>query len=236
MTYLELCQMTAQQSGTIEGTLPSTVTGQVRRLKLITDFVREAYDDIQNAHRMWRWMQSLFYVDTVASQPSYASSAMTDEITALPVTRWSNWGFKNDGSDRSVSMYLVSTGVAEEGVLQWMDWTRFNETQLRGTQTPGRPIWFSVTPDDKLIVSPQPDDIYRIRGPYRKSKQTLAADADVPEMPADFHTIIKDAALCYVEAFDEGPRIPVYRLRMLPNWSMLESSQLPRMTWGAPLA
>ena len=61
-------------------------------------------------------------------------------------------------------------------------------------------------------------------------------DGDIPEMPVDFHTVIKDAALCYLEAFDEGPRIPVYRLRMLPNWSMLESHQLPHVTWGSPLA
>jgi hypothetical protein len=236
MTYLELAQMTAQQTGTIEGTLPSTVLGQTRRLKLIVDYVREAYNDIQNSHRAWRWLQSLFYFDTVASTNSYAYSALTDELTTLPVDRFAAWNFKNDGSDRSVSSYLLSTGVAEEGPLQWMDWPRFNETQLRGTQTPGRPRWFTVAPNEKLIVSPTPDGIYRIRGPYRKSAQSLAEDDDVPEMPADFHTIIKDAALCYVEAHDEGPRIPVYRLRMLPNWSMLESSQLPRTTWGAPLA
>ena len=58
MTFLELCQMTAQQSGTIQGVLPTTVVGQADRLKQIVDFVAEAYLDIQNAHRMWRWMQS----------------------------------------------------------------------------------------------------------------------------------------------------------------------------------
>ena len=60
MNFLELAQMTAQQSGTIQGVLPTTVTGQANRLKLVADLVAEAYLDIQNAHRMWRWMTSRF--------------------------------------------------------------------------------------------------------------------------------------------------------------------------------
>jgi hypothetical protein len=66
MTFLELVQMTAQQSGTIQGVKPTTVTGQADRLKQIVDYVREAYIDIQNAHRGWRWMQSTFTGQTVA--------------------------------------------------------------------------------------------------------------------------------------------------------------------------
>ena len=77
-----------------------------------------------------------------------------------------------------------------------------------------------------------PDDVYTLRGKYRKSPQYLVADGDIPEMPTDFHTIIKDAALVYLEGFDEGPRIPVYRLRMLPNFSMLEEHQLPSADMG----
>jgi hypothetical protein len=117
-----------------------------------------------------------------------------------------------------------------------MDWEGFYNSQLRGVRPPGKPQVYSVTNDGKLIISPVPDAVYTIRGRYRKSAQILTADGDTPEMPSDFHTIIKDAALCYIEGFDEGPRIPVYRLRMLPNWSMLENQQLPGVKWGAPLA
>ena len=110
------------------------------------------------------------------------------------------------------------------------------ETQRRGPQTPGKPQLYSIREDNKLELSPIPDAVYTLQGKYRKSVQRLATDFDVPEMPSDFHTIIIDAALCYVEGFDEGPRIPAYRLRMLPNWSMLEAHQLPKTTWGGPLA
>lgn len=236
MTFLEIVQMTVQQTGTIQGVLPTTVVGQRDRLKLIVDYVREAYVDIQNAHRMWRWLQGNFIGQTVIGTQEYPGTAFSDQRTGTPITRFSQWGFKGDGSDTSLSMYLTSEGANGEGHLLWADWDRFYETQLRGVHQPDKPQVFSVTNDGKLIVSPIPNAVYTLRGKYRKSAQILAADADVPEMPLEFHTIIKDAALQYVEGFDEGPRIPIVRLRMLPNFSMLESHQLPKVRWGAPLA
>jgi hypothetical protein len=236
MTFLELCQMTAQQSGTIQGAFPTTTVGQVNRLKQIVDFVREAYIDIQNAHRGWRWLQSEFTGVTVAGTQRYAATSFTDQGTGTPVTRFSQWGYKQDGSDLSQSMYLTSAGVAEEGALRWQDWDDFYVMQLRGTQTPAKPQVYSVDNQNRLVLSPVPNAVYTLRGKYRKSPQLLAADIDVPEMPVEFHTIIKDAALSYLEGFDEGPRIPIYRLRMLPNFSMLESHQLPKVLWGESLA
>lgn len=236
MTFLELAQMTAQQSGTIQGVLPTTVTGQANRLKLVADLVAEAYLDIQNAHRMWRWMLGRFTGDTIAGQTIYSGTEFSDEISGQPIVRFSQWGFRGDGGDVGLSSYLLTTGPNEEGSMQWLDWDHFYETQLRGPQNPGKPRFYSTTNDDKLIVSPTPDNVYKLRGRYRRTAQRLVADGDVPEMPTDFHTIIKDAALVYLEGYDEGPRIPVYRMRQLPNWSMLEHHQLPKPSWGGPLA
>lgn len=240
MTFLEICQMTAQQSGTIQspasGLLPTTTVGQINRLRQIVDLVREAYVDIQNAHRMWRWLNSRFIGQTIAGQRFYEANSFTDERELTPITRFSQWGFRQTGSDAGLSTYLQVTGPAEEGALRFFDTDTFYETQGRGPQTPGKPQIYSIDNRNRLIFSPIPDNIYTVRGKYRKSPQILTADGDIPEMPVEFHYLIKDAALAYLEGFDEGPRIPVYRLRMLPNFSMLEAFQLPKVTWGGPLA
>jgi len=236
MNFLELARMTVQQSGTIQGVLPTTVIGQANRLKQIVDFVSEGYLDIQNAHRMWRWLNSRFTGQTVIGERFYQATSFTDERTSTPITRFSQWGFKEDGSDIGLSIFPTAIGAAEEGPLRWLDVDRFYETQGRGPQTPGKPQFYTVSLDNRLAISPLPDDIYTLRGKYRKSPQYLTLDSDIPEMPSEFHTLIKDVALSYLEGFDEGPRIPVYRLRMLPNWSMLELHQLPHTKWGAPLA
>jgi hypothetical protein len=239
MTFLELCQMTTQQTGTIQsGTTiqPITVVGQIDRLKQIVDFVREAYVDIQNAHRMWRWLQSRFVGQTITGQRFYLGTAFNDEQTNTPVTRFSQWGVRHSGDDAGLSMYATSIGPADEGRLRFLDIDRFYETQARGVQTPDKPQYYTIDNLNRLVVSPPPNGTFTLRGKYRKSVQYLTNDGDVPEMPSDFHTLIKDAALAYIEGFDEGPRIPLYRLRMLPNFSMLEAQQLPKVTWGAPLA
>jgi hypothetical protein len=236
MNYLQICQMTAQQTGTIQGVMPITVVGQVNRLKLIVDYVREAYLDIQNAHRKWRWLNSRFTGQTIVGQMFYDATSFTDEVDNTPVTRFSQWLFEQSGSDQSLSSYKTADGANEEGSLHFLDADRFYETQGRGVHPPGKPNFYTVDNRNRLAVSPVPDAVYTLRGKYRKSAQYLTADADIPEMPVDFHTIIKDAALSYVEGFDEGPRIPLFRLRMLPNFSMLEAHQLPHVTWGAPLA
>jgi len=236
MNFLQLVQMTVQQSGTIHGLKPTTVLNQVDRLKQFVDFVREAYVDIQNAHRMWRWLNSRFIGQTIIGERSYSGTSFLDERDNSAITRFSQWGFKGDMSDAGLSSFLTSTGAAQEGPLRFLDTDTFYQTQTRGVQTPGKPQFYSIDQQDRLVLSPIPDAVYTVRGKYRKSAQFLTADADIPEMPVDFHTIIKDAALSYIEGFDEGPRIPVYRLRMLPNWSMLEGHQLPHITWGAPLA
>jgi hypothetical protein len=215
---------------------PLTAAEQIHRLQQIVEFVKEAYIDIQAAHLMWRWLRSYFTGQTVIGENHYLGTDFTDEHDGGAITRFSQWDFKRDMSDAGLSIFLTSTGNTEEGPLRWLDWDRFYQTQLRGPQTPGKPQFYSISNDDHLMISPPPDAVYTLRGGYRKSPQMLALDADVPEMPSEFHTIIKDAALQYVEGFDEGPRIPIIRLRMLPNWSMLETHQLPQVSWGPPLA
>jgi hypothetical protein len=244
-SFLALCQMTAQQSGTIQSSgsseLPLTVIGQTGRLKQIVDFVNEAYIDIQNAHREWLWMQRHFIVDSALSyiQPDNLLEDFMGIQAAAPIASFGSWGFRQNGADIGLSMYLTSAGVAEEGPLRWLDWDQFRETQRRGTQTPGKPQFYSIFPgggDNFLALSPAPDATYTFRGKYRAGLHIMEWDGDTPGFPAEFHTLVKDVALIYLEGFDEGPRIPAYRLRQLPTFSMLEHSQLPKVRWGAPLA
>lgn len=238
MTFLEILNETIRQSGTVPSnelvTDVTTITDD--RLQVIANYVNESWQDIQNAHRQWRWLRSRFTINTVAAQRAYAATAATDEVSSTLITRFSQWGFKDDNSDVSLSIYLTATGVSDEGSLIWRDWEVFYETCMRGTQTNGRPTIYSVDDANNLVLHPIPDAIYTLRGRYIKGPQALVANGTTPEMPARFHTIIKDCALIYLEGFDEGPRIPTSMMRKNPNWSMLEHDQLPRVSWGDPLA
>lgn len=235
-TFLALCQKVASESGTISGTLPTTVAGQTARLGKIVRWTNDAWRQIQNANATWRWMQAEFYGPTVASQQRYGYSAFNDLATASAITRFADWIYSADEADSGISLY-DSSGVASEGPLRFRDWDWFYKTQLRGPQNVGKPTIFTVAPDGKLVLSYTPDAVYTIRGRYRKDVQELAADADVPEMPARFHDAIVEVALILLGTHDEAPaQIPLWQMRKSTTFCNLERDQLPKLSLGGPLA
>ncbi|GAA4108863.1 hypothetical protein ACFFTN_01455 [Aminobacter aganoensis] len=237
MNYLALCQRVASESGTVSGVKPTTVVGQVDRLAKIVRWVDDAWRQIQNAHSTWLWMQAEFYGPTVASQQRYAYSAFNDLATASTITRFADWIYSSNDVDSGITIYDPSIGVADEGALIFRDWEWFYRTQLRGTQSEGKPSMFAIAPDSKIVLSWTPDKVYTIRGRYRKDTQVLAADADIPELPTRFHDVIVDIALMLLGTHDEAPtQIPLWRMRQSEKFSNLERDQLPRMSLGDTLA
>jgi hypothetical protein len=239
MNFLQLCQKVARDAGTVDngaGENPVTVIGQTGYLAKIVDWTNQAYREIQNAHRQWKWMQGEFYGDLTIGVDRYAGTYFTDFDTALAIDRFSQWGIKGDSSDASVSMYATAIGVSGEGRLRFREWNLFRETLLRGDPSPGPPQVYSVDNQNRIVFGPAPDAVYTVRGLYRKSAQTLILDADIPEMPLDFHDLIVDLALILLGTHDEAPTLNVQQMRSRPKFSMLEAQQLPTITWGAPLA
>ena len=59
MTFLELCQEVADESGTVAG-VPSftTVSNATGRLAKVVRWTRNAYRDIQNERSDWKWMRT----------------------------------------------------------------------------------------------------------------------------------------------------------------------------------
>ena len=64
-------------------------------------------------------------------------------------------------------------------------------------------MW-AEAPDGRLCVGPAPDKAYVLRGQYRRKAQVLAADADTPIIPDDFHNAIVRQALLNMIDSDEG--------------------------------
>lgn len=155
------------------------------------DLVRwaiEAWNDIQrDRDGKWNWLRGDFYVDTVADTASYASTDCTDVADAVAITRFRAW----DLDKREPPLiYLSSDGKVAEREFFIDDWAHFRYLYLRGTHTAGYPGSVVTDALNNLYIGPKPDAVYRITGNYWKSNQTLADDADIPEMPADYHFLI----------------------------------------------
>ena len=198
-------------------------TGLSDEGKRFVDWYNQAWQDVQTAQAEWQWMRKGFTFNTVASQQTYtlAQSNATDMAEWLP---------------ESFRSYLVSTGVAGEQYMSFLEYSHFRDTYLFGvarTQT-GNPLWITYGPDHTLSVWPLPDGIYIIGGEYYRSPTTLALNADDPAavgngLPAKFHMLLVYKAMKSYAAFEAAPE--VYERALAGEKREMNSL----IAWGLPM-
>jgi hypothetical protein len=223
MTYLELCQMTARESGTVSGVLPTSVDDQTGRLAKIVYWVATAWKKIQTAKTGWKWMRGEFSGNTSAGTARYTAASFN-------ITRLAAWITEAD----TVTIYKQSTGVSDEGPISFIAWAAYRATYERGTQTADRPVHYTISPSNEFCLGPKPDDTYVIRGEYRKSAQELEENDDIPEMPSDYHGLIAWYGLLLLAEHDEADmHIGVAARRYSDLLFDLQRDQLPEVHIGA---
>jgi hypothetical protein len=228
-TFLELCQKVARESGTVSGTLPSSVASQTGRLGKIVFWTADAWRQIQNRRSAWLWMRDEF------GSPDAVTSAGSKRYTAASwnLTRLAEWIIDDD----TVTIYLQATGVSDEGPIKYLPWHLYRRQYERGAQEQNRPVHFTVSPANEFCLGPTPDDTYVVRGEYRKTPQELTANGDIPEMPLRFHELVAWYGFLLMAEHDEGPfHIAVATRRKRELLDELERDQLPQMTLPEALA
>ncbi len=232
-TFLELCQAVARESGTVPIGQPETVSSQTGRLLRIVNWVDEAYRIIQRSEADWRWLRANFSYQTIANVSVYDAESLN--ITE----RFSRWVYQSESGDNLFSIYLTSEGQSDEGLLQYVEYNTFRREFLVGsaaTQT-GKPIYITINDSNHLVLYPTPNAAYTLRGRYRKFHQTLSADDDIPEMPAEFHDAIRYRALMLMATFDESfAQNPMWAGEYAEIMDRLRQHQLPRVSLPEPLA
>lgn len=235
-TFLQLAVRLRRECG-VAGTGPAAVVGQTGLHEKLVNWVADAYRDIQLRHPNWRWMRSNFTVNTVAGTDNYAYTACTDTKTAAAISRFAHW-WANDRLDR-FRFYLTSGGVSGEQWLTFMPYEDFRRIYKFGAQqsATGQPFYVSVDDDEKLVLGPNPNNIYTVSGSYQRGPQMLAADADEPDMPTRFHDLIVYYAMQRYASSTVAPEV-LARAVLEGGRIMraLELSQLPQIRLGSPLA
>ena len=229
-TYL---QLTAQlrQLATDSGTGPTAVTGNTGELARFVAWIADYYTELQNEKDDWLWLRKSFTVNTVVGTGEYAYISCTDTATSAAIARFSNW-YKN-----SFTAYLSSGGVGGEYELKWMDWDAFKRKYRFGALTNGVPRHVSMEPTREFALGPKPSAVYVVSGDYKSGPQVLAADADEPEMPAEFHKLIVYGALLKYGFHRAAPE--ALQLAQTSGASLrfaLERNQLPPIRAGVSLA
>lgn len=233
-TFLELCQSVAADSGTVSDTSllsPATVTGQTGRLLRVVNWTKEAYRQLQVMRSDWEWLRAEFEGETLVNVRRYSLNETNE--------RWRNWVFTSSRGDPTFSCWLTATGQTDERWLQYRPWEYFRRTFLFGDNASetGRPAYISVDPQGQLVLHPIPDAAYTIRGEFMRGPQILAADAEEPELPEEYHEAIKWKALILLGIFDEAvEQVPAWQAQLDIYLDGMVLTQTPRVELTGALA
>jgi len=221
-TYLQLSQRLRQEAG-ISGTGPSTVVSQTGEMRRVVDWVNSAWLDIQMDSPYWDWMRDDFSFVTVANQRSYTP------VQAGITTRFGRWNLDSIG--------LSSGSQNDETLLDETSYRSFRFMYIVGPQTVGRPVSVTAMPDQSLGLGHTPNAVFTVRGEYWKTPQSLSVDADIPEMPEQFHEAIVYRALMLYARYESAAEIYSDAEQNYKRWmGQLRDHQLPGVTLSGPLA
>lgn len=224
MNFLQLCQKTALESGTVAG-LPSftTVAGATGRIAKLVGWVSDAWVDIQNERTDWLFRCAEFTQPLTIGKMQYDAAA---DFALNPVL--SEW-LPDTNYRRTMSLYDPAIGAGDEGEIHQVTYDQWRRCYNFGAQTPNRPVQWAVAPDGRLCVGPVPDKAYVLRGQYRRAAQVLAVDSDVPIIKPEFHGAIIAQAMRNMINSDEAydsliPKMQKYEAERYP----LVNDQTPK--------
>jgi hypothetical protein len=218
-SFLELAGDVALLSGAASA--PPAVTGQTGRLAKVVAWTARAWELIQLANPNWSFLRSEWSAALIPGEHSYSAAdlGIFDRFGEL---------IGDHGSYRPVTLYDPDIGVEDEAPLEQISWEAWRTRYGRGGQAPDRPTTYAIAPDQGLRVGPAPDRAWLVRGEYRKAPQLLAADGDVPDLPARYHQIIVWKAILLMNEHDEAVQgVALAEREYAPLLNHLQRDHLP---------
>lgn len=235
-TFLQLVNIARSEAGVAGGDLTTLQSGLSAESTRFKNWVAREWEELQAEHEEWQFLRRSFQFDTVANQRAYTpqQAEATDDDTSAGTAILASW--KLD----SLQLSTAGQAYADEAILGFVPYDEYRRLyefgQMRNERT--KPVVFSVRPNDlALVFGNVPDAAYTVVGEYYRTPQTLSADADVPLMPARFHSLIAYRALKAYGVFTAAPEVigraddKIARLHL-----DLCSDQLPLIETGPPLA
>ena len=220
MNYLQLVQRLIREVGA-SGTA-STLVGVTGEHARLTDWIGQAWLELQSQNNDWTWLRKETSFSTVASQATYDPEVV---IGAGLLANWVPDTFR-----------AYDTTPANETFLEQLDYDVFRNAYILGTTrtTEGYPSVVTIQPDKTIRVALVPNSSdYVIVASYIELPTELAVDIDTPGMPSRFHMAIVYKAMEWYASYEAAPevaqRASMYYAKMMDD---LRQDQLPKITRG----
>ena len=236
MTYLELCKFVHRFCGSgdaLPGTAPTTTVGQTGYLYEITQWVNDAYGDIQKEQSQWAFMN-----DTVNGQSlnsvsgasfSFLVAQIPDIDEVLP--------FKDRNGNRYITVYPLASGVSASTPVWYEDYSVWRGFRDRGTIPTGTPTSFTLAPDKSILLYPNAPNInYLLSFNYRRTVDVLSGDSATPIFPERYHDAIAWRAIwLWAIQRRELNMYEMAKREFETSMDQLRREQLPEMTFNQTL-
>lgn len=197
MNFIELVRRVKLESGRLTAG-PASVASATGRDAMVASWVNDAWRQIQQMPKGWRWKRKTAVGAIVTGDADYTAAG-------LGIADFGEW-CPGDRDYYRPRVYPAATPT-DYTLLQWLDYPRFQATFLRPGQQAGVPQYWSESPDGKLLLGPTPDRDLSISIDYFDAEQVLASDLDEPAMPSAHHMVIVWKALQEVAMFDAAPDV-----------------------------
>jgi len=211
MNFIQLAQATRKRAG-LQGAGPSSVSTTGFEAALIA-LIQDAWTDVQNYRKDWKWMRSTSIFLMTIGKSDYTLGDI------FGVTYRHKYWLKG-------TMYALING--QYTAIRFVEYDTFIERTQNDTTT-SPPSIFTIRPNDSALLFNSPDSDYTIKVDYQKSPQILEKDADVPELPVHYHSLIVYASLeKYAIYLENGTLFSGYALEYAKLMNTLMRDQLPK--------
>jgi hypothetical protein len=212
VNLLELAQRLHRELGRA-GSGPTSVTTANRSDRSLFDWVSDAWNDIQTETYGWRWMLKSADCGVTGASQTYtgADFGLADHGRFRPET-----------DDYTVRAFDPAN-PANVWRMKFVPYDRFVRQCLDIPPAAAAPQLWSITPDNKLAIAPQPDGAYTLKVGYVSSPTVLAADEDAPNMPSEYHMAVVWKAMVDGGMYEASQEALA---RAATHWDSIESKLL----------
>jgi hypothetical protein len=229
MNLLQLVQETRNKCGAAG--VVSTVVGVSGEALRFVNWVKEAWEEIQQRRPDWRFMRQDFSFPTVANKPAYLLSATAGETLVTDHALWLGDTFR---------IFDPAIGKANEQYLPEWSYTDWRDTFDFGGQANNRErpmVWARRDRDAAILLGNTPNKVYTIAGQYMQAPVALGADIDTPAMPARFHRAIVYRAMMEYAHFETAPEVYTQARGLYDRMiAIMENELTEQIGFGEPLA
>ena len=195
MNFLTLAQRLHLELGR-SGSGPTSITGATNANLRLFYAIADAWREIQTDPMGWLWMRRTFDVALLSTLESI-------DGVAAGLTDFGRWRKPDDWYD--LKAYDPIANPRQKWDVKFVDRDKFLRQYKDNPPNAAGPQYWTVGLDNEIIVAPEADKDYQICGEYFIAPEELAADADVPSMPSQFHMTIMWKAMVQIAQFDAAP-------------------------------